>query len=295
MFDLRYHVASLAAVFVALIIGIVVGVGISDRGVIDRAQNKLLEGKVARLEHRLAQESRQSASLARDQQATRRFVDQAYPVLMANRLRGKHVALVFIGGIDDDVRASIEQALVDATAAAPLHVRALKVPIDAHALDRVLARKQEFRRYVGDRKLKSLGRELGLELAVGGDSPLWDALSAQLVIERSGGGRRTPDGIVIVRSVGPQEGATAQFLAGFYAGLAAAGPAVGVEESDASASAVAVYRRAGISSIDDVDKPLGRLALALLLDGAKYGHYGLKPTATDGILPPMEALPPRSG
>ena len=36
MFDLRYHVASLAAVFVALIIGILVGVGISDRGLVDR-------------------------------------------------------------------------------------------------------------------------------------------------------------------------------------------------------------------------------------------------------------------
>ena len=32
MFDLRYHVASLAAVFLALIIGIVVGVGISGKG-----------------------------------------------------------------------------------------------------------------------------------------------------------------------------------------------------------------------------------------------------------------------
>ena len=33
MFDLRYHVASLAAVFIALIIGILVGVGLSGSGV----------------------------------------------------------------------------------------------------------------------------------------------------------------------------------------------------------------------------------------------------------------------
>ena len=41
MFDLRYHVASLAAVFLALIIGILVGVGISDRGLAPGARWKL--------------------------------------------------------------------------------------------------------------------------------------------------------------------------------------------------------------------------------------------------------------
>ena len=37
MFDLRYHVASLAAVFVALIIGILVGVGLAGSGVTNKA------------------------------------------------------------------------------------------------------------------------------------------------------------------------------------------------------------------------------------------------------------------
>src|SRR6185312_14365836 len=47
MFDLRYHVASLAAVFLALIIGILVGVGISDRGLVDSAKTKFLQDEVA--------------------------------------------------------------------------------------------------------------------------------------------------------------------------------------------------------------------------------------------------------
>ena len=50
MFDLRYHVASLAAVFLALIIGILVGVGISDRGLVDRTNNRLLKDRVASLQ-----------------------------------------------------------------------------------------------------------------------------------------------------------------------------------------------------------------------------------------------------
>ena len=53
MFDLRYHVASLAAVFLALIIGILVGVGISDRGYLDKGTRRLLEQRVADLQKRL--------------------------------------------------------------------------------------------------------------------------------------------------------------------------------------------------------------------------------------------------
>ena len=48
MFDLRYHVASLAAVFLALVIGILVGVGIADRGYVDKAQRGLLEQRIIR-------------------------------------------------------------------------------------------------------------------------------------------------------------------------------------------------------------------------------------------------------
>ena len=48
MFDLRYHVASLAAVFLALIIGILVGVGISERPRRQR-EDKFLKDEVASL------------------------------------------------------------------------------------------------------------------------------------------------------------------------------------------------------------------------------------------------------
>ena len=68
----------------------------------------------------------------------------------------------------------------------------------------------------------------------------------------------------------------------------------GVETTDAGKSSVKVFQRNGISSVDDVDEAIGRFALTLLLDGAKAGHYGVKPSAVDGVLPPLETAP-RSG
>ena len=50
MFDLRYHVASLTAVFLALVIGILVGIGISGRGFVDESERRRLNGEIAELQ-----------------------------------------------------------------------------------------------------------------------------------------------------------------------------------------------------------------------------------------------------
>ena len=97
--------------------------------------------------------------------------------------------------------------------------------------------------------------------------------------------RPSADGIVVVRTVKPQEGVTAHFLSGLFTGLSSAGiPVVGVEKSDTTPSAIPVYRDRGLSGVDDIDLATGRAALALLLAGAATGHYGTADDA-DAVLP----------
>jgi Copper transport outer membrane protein, MctB len=97
--------------------------------------------------------------------------------------------------------------------------------------------------------------------------------------------------VIVVRTADKQYDGTAAFLKGFYKGLIAAPvPVVGVEASDTDQSAIAAFQRNGISSVDDVDQPMGRLALALLLRGADAGHYGVKSSAMDGVLPPLDTV-----
>jgi hypothetical protein len=292
MFDLRYHVASLAAVFLALVIGILVGVGIADRGYVDKAQRGLLEQRIAKLQSDLSDARKESENLSAQQQATQAFVTDTYPELMANRLRGKSIALVFLGPADGRVRALLEQALADAGANGWVRVRALKLPLDVPQLDRTLAADPALKRYVGDARVPALGKGLGEELATGGKAPLWKTLAEQIIAERAGSEQRPADGVIVVRTAGKQYDGTANFLAGFYSGLIAAPvPVVGVETSDATQTAVTAFQRNGISSVDDVDQPSGRFALALLLAGAQAGHYGVKPSAKDGVLPPLETAP----
>jgi hypothetical protein len=72
-------------------------------------------------------------------------------------------------------------------------------------------------------------------------------------------------------------------------------PLVGVETSNTTESAVVDYTREGASSVDDVDTTIGRLALALLLAGGQPGHYGVKDSATDGVVPPIEPVTTTTG
>jgi len=289
MFDLRYHVASLAAVFLALVIGILVGVGISDSGYVDKGYRGLLEQRIAKLQGDLGDARRQADDLSAQQRATQAFVTDTYPELMANRLRGKSVALVFLGPADAHVRASLEQMLADAGASGWVRVRALKLPLDVQQIDNTLAGDPALARYVGGARLPALGKGLAEELAKGGRAPLWTTLAEQIVAERTGSEKRPADGVIVVRTAGKQYDGTASFLSGFYTGLIAAPvPVVGVETTNADESAVASFQRNGISSVDDVDQQIGRFALTLLLDGAKAGHYGVKPSARDGVLPPLE-------
>ena len=52
MFDLRYHVASLAAVFLALIIGILVGAGLATRTDVEGSERRVLQDRIKELQQR---------------------------------------------------------------------------------------------------------------------------------------------------------------------------------------------------------------------------------------------------
>lgn len=292
MFDLRYHVASLAAVFIALVIGIVVGVGLSESGVAKQAELQVAQDRLAEADAELARRDVQLREYGRTQNAFR----DAYPFLMDRRLEGQRIAVLFIGPVDGGVRDAIERTLVDAdaaTAGLPLRLLSLKLPVDEAELDQALeGAGPEAAPYAGSEHLGALGRALASEFVRGGETPLWQLLAAKLVEQRSGALTEPADAVVVVRTVVPQMGATARLLAGLVSGVAAQDvPAVAVEESESEETAVATFRDRGLSTVDDVDLPTGRFALALLLAGAPSGAYGVKETAADGVLPPVGPLP----
>lgn len=288
VFDLRYHVASLAAVFLALIIGILVGVGMSGSGLVKESERRALERQIEGLQDELASERERSREL----EGAETFVDAAYGAVMANRLAGRKIALVFVGSIDRGVRTAVARAVNDDAGGEIIRLRALAVPLRSEAVETAVASRPALASYRNE--LRNLGRDLGRELVSGGQTPLWDALSPALVEERSGGSRDAVDAVVVMRTAPPQPDPTGGFLLGFYAGLRAGVPVVGVETTSRPRSSIPLYRRVGFSSVDDVDTDEGKVALAVLLAGGREGHYGLRTTA-EGVVPPIEPVPAPAG
>jgi Copper transport outer membrane protein, MctB len=281
MFDLRYHVASLAAVFFALVIGILVGVALASHG-LSNTERSRLERQASDANEKL-DAARQDLVQAQDEsRADSAFVDNAYDAVMEDRLQGKKIAVLFIGSVNGDVVKAINRTLTDGGAPLKLRERAVTVPLDDAAIDAILKKRQQLATYSGPEKLDDLGRELADEFVIGGDTPVWDALQNQLVEERSGSMRRPADAVIVVRTARPQLDGTARFLHGLYTELSGRPiPVVGVEASSTKPSTIPVFSKYALSSVDNVDTKVGRVALALLLSDAPGGAYGTKSTATD--------------
>ena len=281
MFDLRYHVASLAAVFIALVIGILVGVGLSGRGVLREAERDSLQAEIDRLNRQSELQQERIEELA----AAAEYESATYDAVMDGRLDGKRVALVFVGPVDGAVRANVEETM-ERAGGMVARTRSLKVPMDALEIQDAIADVPG-----APSRVEEVGRALARELLDGGETPLWNELQQLIVLEQPPGPPGPMDGVVIMRNADPQSGATARLLAGFYGGLASAGvPAVAVETTGVAEedSALPVFERHRFSSVDNVDTETGRLALAVVLSGAERGRYGLN--GEDGYVPPVPTV-----
>jgi Copper transport outer membrane protein, MctB len=278
--DLRYHVASLSAVFLALVVGILVGVGISGRGFVDKSERRNFENRIAALQSQADQLGAQKALLAQQGQAEHTFVQDTYPVLMSGRLQGKRVGVVVLGSAGRPV-GDVRQALVDSDATLSLY-RVLKVPVALGPVRRALAKRAGFQ------TPEAIGHELAQEWVTAGVTPIADVVTPFLVEEQRGPAGRAVDGIVVVGGM-PASTPTAKLVSGMLDGFAAASiPVVGAERIDTAPSAVPAWSRiSSVSTVDDVDTPSGKFALAVLLARGQSGHYGVKQTA-EAPLPRVE-------
>jgi len=295
MFDLRYHVTSLAAVFIALLIGILVGVALASHG-LGNSERKSLEDDIRRAQNRVDALQTSVSSLQQADHADSTFVDSTYNALMTDRLKGKRVAVLYVGSVNHPMQNDIATAIKDAGGRAASRVYAVQVPIDANAVEKRLNR-PALAEYAGTDHLRKLGRQLGREFVNGGDTPIWNALHTMIVQEatpRFGASKRPVDAVIVVRTADPQTDASAPFVKGLYEGIGTAGvPAVGVERSQSDFNAKQVFQQAQLSTVDDVDLDAGKLALAIVLSQpASRADYGVNASE---LMPPVTPVLTPSG
>jgi len=281
VFDFRYHALSLVAVFVALLIGLLLGVAIGDEGLVSSAERQLRSN----LRSDVADANRRADELRAQVSDSQRFANEVYPPLVADRLTGQRVALLFLGEGSDDLADDVRQALED-TGGRVTAVGVLREPLDVAQL----SERAEGTRYAGlaegDEDLaEALGVRMGVQLITGGrllgdlrpalfrtlNGSLDDVTMVVLV-------RRSPD------LKDEQQATRKGFEEGFARGLReTATRVVGAEASDADPSQVSWFEDRDLTSVDSIDRIEGRAGLVLALAGAE-GTFGLKDSA-DALLP----------
>jgi hypothetical protein len=282
----RYHAASLAAVFLALAIGILIGVGLG-HNVVSGAKKDLEQS----LKSDLSAARSRSDTLQGELNQERDFSSEAYPALVGGVLRGDRIAVIALGNLPDDIKGDIESVVGPDSPTGGTLAEAAVVgePPDLRAI--ADARKVRVRKLIRDpNAVPRLGAQLGRALVIGG--PAFDRLRDSMLSGVSGhpGGI---DGVIVVQSrpsnlSSNQSAVTDDVESGLLEGLKRAGrtPVVGAERSDVDPSSIGFFDSAGLpATVDSIDLTSGRVALAYALRGAE-GNFGIKPTA-DRLLPAL--------
>src|SRR2546423_12810867 len=111
MVNLRYHVVSLVAVFLALGVGVLMGTTVINKVTVDQLRKRLDSVAAS-----VRQTRRENDSLSAQVQTWQRFADQGRDQLLLGRLKGVPVLLVGVVGADRKPLDDLRRQLTDAQA-----------------------------------------------------------------------------------------------------------------------------------------------------------------------------------
>lgn len=289
--DYRYHLASLLAVFVALLLGILIGIGLAPNP-------EELDQVVSNLRKQYEQtrnEKAEDLARAEDELGEATAVGKAAVAsVIEGRLQGRQVAIVldheFSRGFAEDLGGWLTQAGARVVSTTTVTRRFVTMTEADRAR---LSQRLLFYPPADTPFRAALAQALARDLTSGRER-LTASLEANGLLRIGPGSRSSmrPDTVLIVGGADAAgEVLPEQIDVPLIGELQRLGArVVGCETGAAKLSCIPHYKARGITTVDNVDRLSGRLAVVLALAGAQ-GHFGTKDTADD-LLPD---IPPYGG
>jgi hypothetical protein len=134
VFDFRYHALSLAAVLLALAVGVVIGVAIGDSNLVSSAKS----GIVHDLSSEVSGAQHQAEQLRSQLSSEETFANDLYPIAVHGLLSARNVGLVFLGAPSNGVNGYVRQAVTQAGGDLATVV-AVREPLDLAGIARLAA------------------------------------------------------------------------------------------------------------------------------------------------------------
>lgn len=282
MYNTRYHIASLVAVFLSLALGLVLGGLVVRSGAVSKQQASLVKG----LRSEFASLRDQNKSLTDSNAELSEFAAAMTESWTAGRLDGSTVVVYVVAGRSDGLNA-VSDAITRA-GGSPATVTLAKPDFGL----RNAQLRSEVASLVGggdakdaDKVASALAREWTTE---GQERPLTGLLVDKGVLTIKGlGASKVATGLVDIAVRGAAADSTGLGLVRAFVDLKL--PGVGAQTQEAKSGLAASVAEAGGSGFDTLGTDVGRYSLVALLTGAQPGLYGLAPDA-QASFPPAPAV-----
>lgn len=284
--NLRYHVASLVATFLALGIGILIGSIILGNDTLVKQQQQLtrkLEIQIEELRKKNEAIQVQINNLEMSNNVKEQFEKQSLPFLVEGRLSKYQLAIIeinnhrFLPELTETLKMSGATVLSTTTVFPDFNFN-----------------QEEIQTFLGQKDLTPefitmrLANEIGKSIITGNNQNLINFLSTQDLVKVTGQYGIPLNGVIIIGESQEQktsESATFDLLLIDYF-LKQKISVFGVEETKVNHSSMKAYQRKGITTLDNIDTIPGQVALILAIEG-NPGHFGVKPTA-QSLLPVLD-------
>lgn len=283
MYNLRYHIASLVAVFLAMAIGLLLGTVVVERGTLDRQRDSIVKS----LQDEFRTLAGENDVLRTDNEHLDAFVGDLVPALTGDALVGKRFLVIAstgrtdgLGAVTQAIGSSGGEVVVATEGEAGM---ALADPNVSQVATQVVGE------LAGDDLAAAVSKTLAAEWSTPGvDRPLTSALSD------AGAIRLDPalppdaaiDGVIVMAAWDGVPDDLALRIAKELSLLGRIG--IGAEAATNPTGVATASAAAGLSAVDHASSAAGRLSVVWLLAGRAKGYYGTG-DAADAPWPAIEA------
>lgn len=283
MVDLRYHITSLVAVFLALGIGIVVGsTVVGSEGLLSEQQVLIdrLENDFFRLRQENSQYKMEISEFELQKTKYQQFAADVFAFIAKDSLQGKKILMVKTGDFPEIEQLARELEFAGAA------VEIIAINREMPGIEKLLAAAEN---QIGD-FWNQIGSYISQDKNTDFGNRALETMREQGVLGITGFLEGAPDAVILAGGSSIQGQRLFQKIDGKLISALKQHdvPVVGVEFTTAALSYIKDYQSLGISTVDNADTYLGKLALVKVLCGYT-GNYGVKQTA-DAIMPPLSPL-----
>lgn len=283
MIDLRYHVYSLAAVFFALAIGVVIGTSFvgnpADRAQVLRISDRY-ERTLSTMDKRLSDQQNTLRTVRADLARSERMNHALMPIALKDRLLYYNIAIIQTGDYDD-LAASLRSTITSAggQVTSVTKISSMYDFEDKESIANVLANVGVIPKPNQSRRA-SLMKIIAEAVVSGRNTDKIPTLEDKKVISLSGDYGRWNRCVVIIGGSTSADNRKAELidipLIDELRGLNAT--VVACEPLNAVSSYVPIWKRVDAATVDNADRAGGESALICALTGEK-AHFGQKRTA----------------